>query len=53
MLENTEIENSIVMRGCRIKSGKRIVDSFIGNYSTVVDSNASILQGQTLTTGER
>jgi glucose-1-phosphate thymidylyltransferase len=53
ILKNTEIENSLVMTGCRIESGKRIVDSLIGNYSTVVDSNASIPQGHRLIIGER
>jgi glucose-1-phosphate thymidylyltransferase len=53
ILRNTEIENSIVMKGCRIESGKRIVDSLIGNYSTVVDSNASVPQGHRLVIGER
>jgi glucose-1-phosphate thymidylyltransferase len=53
ILKNTEIENSIVMRGCRIESGKRIVDSLIGNYSTVINSNASIPQGHRLIIGER
>jgi NDP-sugar pyrophosphorylase family protein len=47
------VECSIIMKGCRIESRKRIVDSLIGNYSTVIDSNASIPQGHRLIIDER
>jgi len=41
------------MKRCRIESRKRIVNSLIGNYSTVIDSNANIPQEHRLVIGER
>jgi len=52
-LKNVEIENSIVMKGCTIESGKRIVDSLIGSYSTIANGAKSIPQGHKLIIGER
>jgi glucose-1-phosphate thymidylyltransferase len=52
-LKNVEVENSIVMKGCRIESGKRIVDSLIGSYSTIANGAASVPQGHKLIVGER
>jgi NDP-sugar pyrophosphorylase family protein len=50
---DARVECSIITKGCRIESGKRIIDSLIGNYSTVTDSNASIPQGHRLIIHER
>lgn len=52
-LKNVEIENSIVMKGCNIQSGKRIVDSLIGSYSTIANGSNSVPQGHKLIIGER
>ena len=52
-LKNVEIENSIVMKGCTIESGKRIVDSLIGSYSTIANGANSVPQGHKLIIGER
>lgn len=52
-LNKVEIENSIVMKGCSVRSGKRIVDSLIGSYSTITNQEESIPQGQRLIIGER
>jgi glucose-1-phosphate thymidylyltransferase len=53
VLNKVEIENSIVMRGSRIQSNQRIVDSLIGSYSTIVDANGSLPRGYKLIIGER
>ena len=53
VLRKTEIENSIVMSGARIESGKRIVDSLIGSNCTVLDANTIIPKGYKLIIGER
>jgi glucose-1-phosphate thymidylyltransferase len=52
-LRNVEVENSIIMKGCRVESGKRIVDSLIGSYSTIADGANSVPQGHRLIVGER
>jgi glucose-1-phosphate thymidylyltransferase len=52
VLKNVDIENSIVMKGCTLETGKRIVDSLIGSQSTVVDGSNSLPQGQRLIIGE-
>ncbi|MEM3191242.1 MAG: sugar phosphate nucleotidyltransferase [Candidatus Parvarchaeota archaeon] len=53
ILRNTEIENSIVMKGTRIESGKRVIDSLIGSYSTILNSDSSMPRGHKLIIGER
>ena len=53
VLKEVEIENSIVMKGCRIESGKRIVDSLIGSYSTILNGESSLPKGCKLIVGER
>ncbi len=53
ILQNVEVENSIIMKGCRIESGKRIVDSLIGSYSTIANGANSVPQGHKLVIGER
>jgi glucose-1-phosphate thymidylyltransferase len=53
VLKQVEIENSIVMKGSRIESGKRIVDSLIGSNSTILDANSSLPKGYKLIIGER
>ena len=53
VLRNVEIENSIVMKGCAIESGKRIIDSLIGSFSTIENSQARIQQGHKFIVGER
>jgi glucose-1-phosphate thymidylyltransferase len=52
-LKNVEIENSIVMNGSRIESGKRIVDSLIGSYSTILNSDGAVPKGHRFIVGER
>jgi glucose-1-phosphate thymidylyltransferase len=51
-LKNVEIENSIVMNGTRIESGKRIVDSIIGSRSTILSSDGALPKGYKLVIGE-
>ena len=53
VLKNVEIENSIVMKGCKIESGRRIVDSLIGSYSTIADGTNNVPHGHRLIIGER
>src|SRR5207247_5030253 len=53
VLRNVEIENSIVMKGCAIESGKRIIDSLIGSFSIIENSQAGIKQGHKLIVGEK
>lgn len=52
-INNSEIENSIVMKGCKIESGNRIVDSLIGNYCTIVNSDSAKPSGFKLLIGEK
>jgi len=52
-LRNIEIENSIVMQGCIMESGKRIVDSLIGSFSTIADGANTVPLGHKLIIGER
>jgi glucose-1-phosphate thymidylyltransferase len=53
VLKEVEIENTIVMKGSRIESGKRIVDSLIGSYSTILNSDGAMPKGHKLIIGER
>jgi glucose-1-phosphate thymidylyltransferase len=53
IMQNVEIENSIVMKECKIQSGERITDSLIGNYSTISNGNGSLPKGYKLILGER
>lgn len=52
-IEDTEIENSIIMRECQIQSGERIVDSLIGNSSVIQDGRSNLPRGHKLILGER
>ena len=52
-LQNVEVENSIIMKGCKIESGKKIVDSLIGSYSTIANGANVVPQGHRLVIGER
>jgi glucose-1-phosphate thymidylyltransferase len=52
-IKNVEIENSIVMKGSIVESGKRIVDSLIGSYCTILNSDATGPTGYKLIIGER
>lgn len=52
-LSRTKIENSIVMKGSRIESNKRIVDSLIGSFSTILNGDRSRAKGCKLIIGER
>ncbi|MHB8565678.1 MAG: glucose-1-phosphate thymidylyltransferase [Nitrososphaerales archaeon] len=52
-LKNTEIENTIVMSGSGIESGKRIVDSLIGSGSVIRNGINAIPQGYKLVIGEK
>ncbi|MDG6940052.1 MAG: hypothetical protein JRN39_06600 [Nitrososphaerota archaeon] len=51
--KNVEMENSIVMKGARIESGKRIVDSLIGSYSTILNGDGAVPKGYRFIVGER
>ncbi len=53
MLAHVEIENSIVMKGSRIESGKRIVDSLIGSFSTISNGDGAVPKGYKFIIGER
>jgi glucose-1-phosphate thymidylyltransferase len=53
-IRDTEIENSIVMKGSRIETAnKRIVDSLVGAYSSILDGEAIKPKGYRLVIGER
>lgn len=52
-LSQAEIENSIVMRGSRIECNKRIVDSLIGSFSTILNGDGAVPKGYRLIIGER
>lgn len=51
-LENSEIENSIIMEGAQINCGKRIIDSIIGRNATIIDSNSNLPRGNKLILGD-
>lgn len=53
ILRNVEVENSIIMRGCKIEGGRRIVDSLIGSYSTIENGESRVPLGRRLIVGER
>lgn len=53
VLKNVEIENTIVMKGTRIETGRRIVDSLIGSYSTILSSEGNLPKGYKLIIGDR
>jgi glucose-1-phosphate thymidylyltransferase len=53
VVRDSEIENSIVMRGSRIEVHKRIVDSLIGSHSTVLNGDESLPKGYRLIVGEQ
>jgi glucose-1-phosphate thymidylyltransferase len=52
-LKNVEIENSIVMRDCKIESSRRIVNSLIGNSSTIANGEKMVPKGYKLILGEK
>ena len=52
-LSQVKIENSIVMKGSRIESNKRIVDSLIGSFSTILNGDVAVPKGYRLIIGER
>jgi glucose-1-phosphate thymidylyltransferase len=52
-LAHVEIENSIVMKGSKIESNKRIVDSLIGSFSTILNGDGAVPKGYRLIVGER
>ncbi len=52
-LGNVEVENSIVMKDCKIEGGGRIVDSLIGNNSTIANGARRVPKGYKLILGER
>ena len=52
-IKNVEIENSIVMKGSIVESNKRIVDSLIGSYSTILNGDEIKPKGYKLIIGER
>jgi glucose-1-phosphate thymidylyltransferase len=51
-IENSEIENSIVMEGARIACRKRIIDSLIGMKANVVCTKDNIPSGTKLILGD-
>jgi glucose-1-phosphate thymidylyltransferase len=53
-ISNVEIENSIVMKGCKLDGNRhRIVDSLIGSYSTILNADSALPKGFKLVIGER
>jgi glucose-1-phosphate thymidylyltransferase len=52
-LDHTEIENSIIMNGVSLQSGKRISQSLIGSFSTIRSGEISLPKGYRLIVGER
>jgi glucose-1-phosphate thymidylyltransferase len=52
-IKDVEIENSIVMKGCRIENKNRIVDSLVGAYSTILSGESIKPRGYKLVIGER
>ena len=51
-IENSEIENSIVMEGANIACGKRIIDSIIGMKANVVCAKDNMPSGAKLILGD-
>jgi len=51
-IQNTEIENSIVMSGARILCGKKITDSLIGKDVEILDSAQRLPKGHRLIVGD-
>jgi len=51
-ITNSEVENSIVMNGAYIGSGKRIIDSLIGMKAKVVSAETSLPRGLRLILGD-
>jgi len=51
-IQNTEIENSIVMQGAHIDCGRRIVDSLIGRKVRILSSDQNIPKGHRLILGD-
>ena len=52
ILKNAYIENSIVMKGSRIETGNHIVDSIIGEGSTILNKNSMKPDGSRMVIGE-
>jgi len=53
VLKNVEVENSIVMNGSRLECNKRIVDSIIGSYCTILNGDKNLPRGYKVVLGER
>jgi len=53
IVEQAEIENSIVMDNCRINLNGRITDSLIGPYSTISTNDKNKPKGYRFVTGEK
>ncbi len=53
VLDHAEIENSIVMSGVNLQSGKRVTDSLIGSSSVIKNADLSLPRGYKLIIGER
>lgn len=51
-IRNSELENSIVMRGTLIDCGRRIVDSLIGQHARVVSAEQHVPKGHKLILGD-
>ena len=51
-IENTEIENSIVMEGTEINCGKQILDSLIGRNVEILGDNQNLSHGLKLILGD-
>jgi len=51
-IQNTEVENSIVMSGARIDCGKRVTDSLIGRNVKILGAEQNIPKGHRLILGD-
>ena len=52
IIRNSEVENSIVMNGAYIDSGKRVIDSLIGTKAKIVSADTSLPRGLKLILGD-
>jgi glucose-1-phosphate thymidylyltransferase len=51
-IRNSEVENSIVMNGAYIESGKRVIDSLIGMKAKIVSAESNLPKGLKLILGD-
>ena len=52
-IQNTEIENTIIMQGTHIDCGRRITDSLIGQNVTILNHEQNLPKGHKLILGDK